>query len=1225
MFTLRGVIACSLFSIALLLGTFSFVSFAVPTPPSGTLTPSNLSIEYTDGPLAENPSGVLGAPICTGSPTLPTCSDFTLTVSASSLAATHNLTWTVSWPVPNVDMDIFIEDSNHNLVQNNNSTTDPSAITLPIPPDGTVYHLVVSASVGTSILTGNASLVPKYPTSGQGAGVPARYINYPAGTGQADGDNEPSLGVDWNPNVASLKHDLVNRGGVAFFTTGGFQEYRVNFDDCSSPAVNLWEDVTPSLVPTGLDPIGFVDHYSTSQLGLSYPPPHTPGRVFGLDLGAGDSLGAYSDDDGNSYLPGGNGGPGQGPDHESLGGGPFHSPIPTPPAPAYPNAIYYASQNGVQNAGCSRSDDGGVGFGPSVPFFNPSVCGGGIHGHIKVSPQGTVYIPNSSCAAGSPLGANGVARSTDNGITWTEMNVPNSTGSQDPSVGIGQNNVGKPVGQVPNTIYLGWVSADSHAHAAHSQDEGVTWQDDIDVGSIFGIEKAVFAEMVAGDDNRAAYAFLGTVPAFAPVQVWHAFIANTYDGGHSWILVDITPDDPVQVGGVCLLGIGCDGGRNLLDFNDITVDAEGRVLFGYTDGCLNCTNARTDQSLQAHGIIARQSGGRRLFSFFDPVEPTPPAAPQVLSAVRIAGPPAGVLVTWLKPDNGGSPITGYNIYRGTTSGGETLLPLPTPTVTGENTNKFLDQTANSSTNYFYRVAAVNAVTEGASCREVNINGTSAGATACLLPFLTEGGAGVFGSPPNGLPADPTNGQLTLQRTAMGEPFTSCTDKSITFLMKVANLNPTPAPNAVWRFYFRAMDTAGTLRELFVQMDTTFTPTPSFNYGYRDPIGTGSSTTQCFISPTLGPCPVTGNSTPDGTIRMKLDVSQTLEFFSSTNTSGVPDFTVNIPIGTNFTAIAGETATFLGAAGTGSRRVVQTNGGAGIYTTIGNVAGCNTLIPLAVLSATPTSGPPGTSVSFDGTDSIEPVGACGTINSYTIDYGDGSPPSTNNTGLFSHPYNNPGTYGARLTVSDSIGHVSTNQALTVITIAGNPPPLSSVVSRKTHPSSPAVVGDVSLQKDANTHPRGVECRTGGASGNHSIVFTFTNNLVIDANTAASVVLGPGSIVTAGTGIGPAANQYTVNLTGVTNGQYVTVAIANAHDNAGNIGVVATTMGALLGDTNADGSVNSSDIGQTKSQSFHAVTLGPPANFREDVNVDGSINSSDIGLVKSKSFTALPSSP
>src|SRR2546423_7502815 len=250
--------------------------------------------------------------------------------------------------------------------------------------------------------------------------------------------------------------------------------------------------------------------------------------------------------------------------------------VSTPRAPAYPNVVYYCSQNGAQNAECSASHDGGATFGPGVPLFNPTVCGGGIHGHVKVSSQGTAYVPNSSCAAGSPLGANGVGRSTDNGLTWNEFNVPGSTGSQDPAIGIGQNNVGKPVGQVPNTIYLGWISADNHAHIAHSPDEGATWQNDIDVSSIFGIQKAVFPLVVAGDDNRAAYAFLGTYPGVTTKQVWHLYVATTYNGGQSWVLTDTTPDDPVQIGDVCLLGLSCtNANRNLLDFNGIDIGKEG--------------------------------------------------------------------------------------------------------------------------------------------------------------------------------------------------------------------------------------------------------------------------------------------------------------------------------------------------------------------------------------------------------------------------------------------------------------------------------------------------------------------------------------------------------------------------------------------------------------------------------------------------------------------------
>jgi hypothetical protein len=61
-----------------------------------------------------------------------------------------------------------------------------------------------------------------------------------------------------------------------------------------------------------------------------------------------------------------------------------------------------------------------------------------------------------------------------------------------------------------------------------------------------------------------------------------------------------------------------------------------------------------------------------------------------------------------------------------------------------------------------------------------------------------------------------------------------------------------------------------------------------------------------------------------------------------------------------------------------------------------------------------------------------------------------------------------------------------------------------------------------------------------------------------------------------------------------------------------------MGVLAGDTNADGTVNSADISQTKAQSGFAVG----SNFREDVTVDNSINSADITFVKLRSGTALP---
>ena len=62
-----------------------------------------------------------------------------------------------------------------------------------------------------------------------------------------------------------------------------------------------------------------------------------------------------------------------------------------------------------------------------------------------------------------------------------------------------------------------------------------------------------------------------------------------------------------------------------------------------------------------------------------------------------------------------------------------------------------------------------------------------------------------------------------------------------------------------------------------------------------------------------------------------------------------------------------------------------------------------------------------------------------------------------------------------------------------------------------------------------------------------------------------------------------------------------------------------MGVLLGDTSGNGTVNSTDVSQTKLKSGQAVDA---ANFRTDVTVSNSINATDVGTVKLKVGTALP---
>src|SRR5947208_5994625 len=95
-------------------------------------------------------------------------------------------------------------------------------------------------------------------------------------------------------------------------------------------------------------------------------------------------------------------------DHETIDGGPYHAPMISPPPPAYANAVYYCSQD-LETALCSRSDTGGLTYGPSVPMYVSAQCGG-LHGHVKVAPDGTVYVPNRDCG-----GTQSVVVSEDNG------------------------------------------------------------------------------------------------------------------------------------------------------------------------------------------------------------------------------------------------------------------------------------------------------------------------------------------------------------------------------------------------------------------------------------------------------------------------------------------------------------------------------------------------------------------------------------------------------------------------------------------------------------------------------------------------------------------------------------------------------------------------------------------------------------------------------------------
>ncbi len=180
-----------------------------------------------------------------------------------------------------------------------------------------------------------------------------------------------------------------------------------------------------------------------------------------------------------------------------------------------------------------------------------------------------------------------------------------------------------------------------------------------------------------------------------------------------------------------------------------------------------------------------------------------------------------------------------------------------------------------------------------------------------------------------------------------------------------------------------------------------------------------------------------------------------------------------------------------------------------------------------------------------------------------------------------------------------------------------PTPASVVSRKTH----GPLGDFDIDLAPGGTP-GIECRNGGATNDYQIVVTFSAPVTVAGNPQAQVISGTATVGTGGVGNGGmvtvSGNSVTLPLTNVGNAQTVNVMLNSVSDSPSS-GNVMISMNVLVGDTNANGVVNSADVSQTKSRIGQAID---GSNFRSDVNANAVINATDTAIVKSNIGTGLP---
>ena len=385
-----------------------------------------------------------------------------------------------------------------------------------------------------------------------------------------------------------------------------------------------WEDVTGPLCAFQTnDPYGWVDPVTD--------------RIFNVQMqGLQTSWICWSDDDGETWI----GNPhdsGTTPlnDHIKLASGPWTSSgygIGGQFSQTfYDQAVYYC-YNKLAGIFCFTSFDGGATFEAGGQLFGLATTDGGLHGAITSAPDGTVYV---TPRVETPT----VIVSKDNGLTWFDRTMGEDEGTPYP-----RKNSEVATDTQSNAYHI-WTGADEGVYMATSTDSGQSWTQTSVRISPNEVISTAFPQVDAGDPGRIAITYLGSENASELNQSnidgepWdgNAHYANANVSYYLYVTYSLNaldPNpvfhtvrasaDPVQIGSICLNSGDCRdiGGsnRNLLDFNDLHIDREGRVYIAFADGCFGeCAtgnNSGPEDSRSRRGILCYLESGPSLLEGF---------------------------------------------------------------------------------------------------------------------------------------------------------------------------------------------------------------------------------------------------------------------------------------------------------------------------------------------------------------------------------------------------------------------------------------------------------------------------------------------------------------------------------------------------------------------------------------------------------------------------------
>ena len=574
--------ACFLMAAVLLLSTLSFAGSY-----SGTLTPPATAGAISSATWNGTVTGVIGDSSLLVNPPCDStvCDIYSLTVNVPSTFYSANANYAIHVQTqatpnaPSTDIDVYVYDSNNNLVCEGTSPSPDEDVDCGPLASGVYQVQIVPVTAVQQAYTGTVLLQPEPATTLQNTGlVRHRKGNFtfsapvqlqrPKNVGSTgstglfiDSDGEPRVVHDGVGNLYAAATQGVPAGSDMWTSKDGGATWTYLGEPDGAAAANMLGG------PNGAGLGGGDEDLITLPSG----------RVVMTSLWLGSNTTCVSDSGGALWACNPNGSTVPDDDRQWLAG-------------YGTSTVYLTSKNigsflaGPDTIYVSKSVDGGVTF-PFVSFVTIPDVGlqPGDEGNIVTDSNGNVYLVFFD-TSGTILY---MAKSTDGGSSWMVKQVYQAPACT-PTLCVNLVHV-FPAIAVDNANNLYIVFSDgTNAYYTASTDGGTTWRLPTVVQSGFSIKTSMEPWIVAGDAGKVDVFFYGTSATsnMDNTANWVVYMAQSQNALARVPTFSTAPATPyvIHTGAICTNGLGCASGtRTMLEYFFPDVAANGNSQAVYPD------------------------------------------------------------------------------------------------------------------------------------------------------------------------------------------------------------------------------------------------------------------------------------------------------------------------------------------------------------------------------------------------------------------------------------------------------------------------------------------------------------------------------------------------------------------------------------------------------------------------------------------------------------------